>query len=78
MTEIIDEKISVNLINREPTGFFWRGRSYNLTKVGLHHTFREGRVLLHIFSVTDGNTFFKLQLNTETLQWKLVEIEGEQ
>lgn len=52
----------------------WRERQYIITKIGLHHTTREGRTLLHIFSVTDGTTAFKLELNTETLGWKLLEV----
>lgn len=71
------EQISVNLLNGRPTSFSWHGRQYTLTAVGLHHTLREGRVLVHIFSVTDGVTFFKLHLNTETLAWKLLEIESQ-
>ncbi len=82
MGEVIDESISVNLLFNHlkrsvaPTSLYWRGRRYTVTKVGLHHTTREGRTLLHIFSVTDGNTFFKLQLNTETLMWKLMEVDN--
>ena len=80
MSEAINESVSVNLFSNHvngkanPTGFFWKGRSYNIAQIGLHHTFREGRSLIHVFSATDGNTFFKLQMNTETLLWKLLEI----
>ncbi len=80
MAETIDEQISVNLLFNHlkqsvtPTSLYWRGRRYTITKVGLHHITREGRTLLHIFSVTDGVNFFKLQLDTETLSWKLLEI----
>ncbi len=73
MSEQIDESVSVNLCI-SPTSLFWRGRGYQINKVGLHHTTREGRTLFHIFSVTDGANFFKLQFNTETLGWKLLEI----
>lgn len=72
--ESIDEQVSVNLLNSIPTVLSWRGRRYTLTQVGLHHTLREGRTLLHIFAATDGNTGFKLQLDTETLRWRLLEI----
>ena len=80
MPESIDERVSVNLFSNHlkgtvgPVAVYWRGRRYTITKIGLHHTIHDGRTLCHIFSVTDGNTFFKLQLNTESLQWKLVEI----
>ncbi len=59
-----------------PTSLFWRGRRYTMTQVGLHHFFREGRVLIHVFSVTDGTTSFKLQFDSETLGWKLLEVDN--
>lgn len=76
MGEVIDEQVSVNLLSSRPTSMLWNGRQYSITKVGLHHTTREGRTLLHIFSVTDGTTSFKLELNSETLSWKLLEIDS--
>lgn len=82
MTELIDEQVSVNLLfnhlkhTASPTSLYWRGRRYTITKVGLHHITREGRTMLHIFSVTDGTTGFKLEFNAETLGWKLLEVES--
>lgn len=73
--EEIYEQVSVNLLNSTPKVLFWRGRDYVL-QMGFHHTTREGRTLCHVFSVTDGNTFFKLKLDTETLNWKLLEVDG--
>ncbi len=83
MSEIVNETVSVALASDQgkkqvfPYALYWRGRHYRLNKVGLHHTLREGRVLLHVFSVSDGNTFFRLVLNTETLTWKLLEVDDE-
>ncbi len=80
MGEIIDEQISVNLLFNHlkrtvaPTSLYWRGRRHTITNVGLHHITQEGRTMLHIFSVTDGTTAFKLELNSETLGWKLLEV----
>lgn len=82
MSEAIDESVSVNLLSNHikrsvaPTSVYWHGRRYQITKVGLHHITREGRTLIHIFSVTDGTTGFKLSFDTETLGWKLLEIEN--
>lgn len=73
--ETIDEQVSVNLLNCTPKVLLWQERQYLLTQIGFHHTLREGRVLSHIFSVTDGITFFKLKFDTETLLWKLLEVE---
>lgn len=82
MPEPIDESVSVALLSNHathtvlPYSIQWRGRSYKIQNVGLHHTVREGRVLLHMFSVTDGNTSFRLQFNTETLGWRLLEVDS--
>jgi hypothetical protein len=57
-----------------PTQVIWEGREYGITKMGLHHTYRSGRTLYHVFSVAGVNIFFKLVLNTDTLNWTLEEI----
>lgn len=81
--ETIDESVSVQLFSNHlkktvvPAFVHWRGRRYTITHVGLHHTLRDGRTFLHVFSVTDGNTFFKLQLDTDTLHWKLLEVASQ-
>lgn len=81
MAEAIDESVSVNLLSNHikgtaaPSSLYWRGRRYTLSQVGFHHTLWEGRVLIHVYSMTDGTTFFKLQFDTETLCWKLLEVE---
>lgn len=74
MIEEINESVSVNLLNAVPISLSWHGREYMLTQIGLHHTLREGRTLVHIFSATDGNTCFKLRFDTDSLGWKLLEI----
>lgn len=81
MSETIDESVSVDLLSNHvnkkayPWIIHWRNNRYMVTKIGLHHTVREGRTLMHVFSVTDGNTFFKLKFDTETLSWKLLEVD---
>jgi hypothetical protein len=81
MAEVINESVSVDLLSNclkgkaYPWIVHWRGRRYTITKIGLHYIERNGRVLIHVFSVTDGTTYFKLRFDTETLGWKLVETE---
>jgi hypothetical protein len=68
------EPVSVDF-NVFPRQVVWRGRNYVIAKLGLHHTYREGRVLYHIFSVVSTSGFFlRLSLNAETLRWKLEEV----
>lgn len=57
-----------------PRKMVWRGREYSFTKLGYHHTVRVGRILQHIFHVTDGATDFRLRVNTETLEVVLEDV----
>lgn len=57
-----------------PKWLVWNGRLYPVVKIGLHHTFRQGRTLYHVFSVASKSLFFRLVLDTETLHWRLEEI----
>jgi hypothetical protein len=61
-----------------PRKILWNGREYFITKVGLHHTFREGQTLHHIFSVSSDALYFRLDLNTDNLFWTLEEISDGQ
>ncbi len=61
-----------------PKYIHWDGIDYEVTKVGFHHTLREGRTLIHVFSVDTDSLFFRLKLNTDNLLWTLEEIsDGE-
>ena len=57
-----------------PKALIWNNRLYPILKIGLHHTFRQGRTLYHVFSVASKTLFFRLVLNTENLHWRLEEI----
>jgi hypothetical protein len=80
MIQKISEPVSVGLVfdckNMLvcPRWVLWNGRRYPIVKLGLHHTFREGRTLFHVFSAAGETLFFRLVLNSETLHWKLEEI----
>lgn len=61
-----------------PEVVIWEGRSYSIKEIGLHHTYRLGRTLYHVFSVESPTLFFRLVLNTDNLFWTLEEIsDGE-
>jgi hypothetical protein len=80
MIEKISVPVSVTLsFNHQtkqviPKRVLWEGEVYKITKVGLHHTYREGRTLYHVFSVAADDLFFRLVLNTDNLHWQLEEI----
>lgn len=73
----IDEKVTVGMVNNIPKYIIWKGRSHTITQIGLHHTFREGRTLYHIFSVVAGTIFMRLKFDTDFLSWKLEEISDD-
>jgi hypothetical protein len=81
MSNPIDELVSVDLRYDHATNVScpkvmrWHGRTYHITDVGLHHRIWEGSVRIHVFSVTDGSSYFRLLFNTETLSWRLMEID---
>jgi len=76
----IAESVSVSLVfdhlvNKVfPRFLIWNNRTYPVSEVGLHHTYRMGRTLYHVFSVTSKTLFFRLVLNTDNLHWKLEEV----
>jgi len=80
MTQRLSEPVSVELVFNHktkqvlPRRLFWNGRLYPIERVGLHHTYRTGRALFHVFSLVGGELCFRLVLNTETLFWQLEEI----
>jgi hypothetical protein len=57
-----------------PYSLTWRREPYKINHIGLHHTTRVGQTLFHVFSVTSGNLFFRLKLNTDNLFWTLEEV----
>lgn len=77
MIEDIQEKVSVSMFYDRDTKkvmpylMKWHGTLYRLTILGFHHKYREGRTLVHIFSVSDGNMSFKLKFDTDSLHWTL-------
>ena len=61
-----------------PIRVIWENRNYPIIKIGLHHTYRQGRTLYHVFSAISQSIYFRLVFNTENLSWSLEEIaDGE-
>lgn len=80
MLEKINERVSVVTIYSRETGkvapvrLRWQGRDYRIRKVGYHHQARQGRVWVHIFSVSTEAMAFKLRHHPEDLSWVLEEV----
>lgn len=52
----------------------WNGRDYFIKKLGYHHKIKEGKTLIHIFSVSADSLAFRLRFNSDTLSWILEEV----
>ncbi|MFH1295367.1 MAG: hypothetical protein ABIH84_02200, partial [bacterium] len=52
----------------------WDGEVKKITTIDLHHSYRTGRTLFHVFSVATKGAFFKLILNTDNLFWEVAEV----
>ena len=52
----------------------WDGKTYKIKEVGYHHRYRKGKVLYHVYSISSDELFFRVVLNTESLNWTLEEI----
>jgi hypothetical protein len=52
----------------------WRGKRWKLETMGLYHPEKRGDKRMHIFSFSAGETAFRLELDPETLEWKLTEV----
>jgi hypothetical protein len=80
MLEKIGEKVSVITVYDRTKGLNmpvkvkWQGRVYPITKLGYHHKFKAGRTLIHVFSVCNDDLAFRLEFDTDNLQWVLQEI----
>ncbi len=75
MYETINEKIDVIAVfgsgfrDAKPFRIKWQGKDHTITKIGYQHRVKEGRKMIHVFSATDGSTFFELRFDTDELQW---------
>ena len=78
MYEHISEPIEVMVAFRkqraEPLVFKWANRYYQIKKVHLVHTERQGREKKYIFSVSDEANAYRLMFSSESLQWTIEEI----
>lgn len=84
MIQRINAPISVSLVfdhkkqSVYPKYISWESKTYSVSKIGLHHTYRLGRTLYHVFSVDTPTLFFRLVMNTDNLHWSVEEIaDGE-
>jgi hypothetical protein len=82
MREEHDDQVSVlasfapgprNTVRVTPHLMKWRGKRWRLETMGLYHPEKRGNKRLHIFSFSSGETAFRVELDPETLEWRLKE-----
>ncbi len=79
VVEKIKESVSVNLIfnhkkrKTSVSKVTWQNRPYKITRQGLHHTYKRGSTVMHVFSVVSDTISFKLILDSSSLIWTLEE-----
>lgn len=47
------------------------GRVTEVTEIGLRHPTTQGKRMVHMFDVTDGGADYRLEFDTERLNWHL-------
>ncbi|KKW33312.1 MAG: hypothetical protein UY77_C0001G0007 [Candidatus Uhrbacteria bacterium GW2011_GWA2_53_10] len=78
MHEIINDAVDVEVTfssnHVAPRRMRWNERNYEIRTVNLVHSAMEGMKRVFYFSVSDLTNYFKLRLDTDLLEWRLVEI----
>ncbi len=74
MNDPVDVSVDFSGHKVKPKQVRWGTRTYDIATVNLVHGAREGQKRIYYFSVSDAANFMKLRLDTETLEWRLVEV----
>jgi len=78
MHEILNDPVDVHVTFAEnrviPRAIRWNQKDYKIETVNLVHTAKEGHKRVFYFSVSDLTNYFKLKLDPEHLEWRLVEL----
>ena len=74
LNDPIDVTVEFNGKHVHPKHVRWGRHDYDMSSVNLIHGTKEGTRRVYYFSVSDRSNFMKLRLDTETLEWRLVEI----
>jgi hypothetical protein len=60
----------------KPLRFKWSGRLINVEEITYTWKSREGKKIIHHFSLTDGNALYELSFDNESLVWRLENLEA--
>lgn len=74
LNDPVDVLASFGRHGAKPLRMRWNDRDYRIQQVNLIHTGREGTKRVFYFSVSDDANAFKLKLDPDILEWRLVEL----
>jgi hypothetical protein len=74
LNDPVDVAVDFSGLKVRPQRVRWGNHTYDIQKTNLVHGAREGTKRIFYFSVSDDANFMKLRLDTETLEWRLVEV----
>ncbi|MCR4263395.1 MAG: hypothetical protein NUV98_01590 [Candidatus Roizmanbacteria bacterium] len=58
-----------------PQQVTWSGREHRILEIASYRARKYGTVTIHQYLVTDGTLDFHLSFDSETLAWKLYEVD---
>ena len=80
MTDHINEEVGVIAIyqagkpNPLPWKVKWKSRYFTFKQVDLCHSVWDGKTLHYVYSVCNGTSYFRLDYNTRSQKWFLMEM----
>lgn len=60
----------------KPVKFKWSGRLFEVREITYTWKTKEGQKVIYHFSVTDGRSLYELTFDTNSLLWRLENIEA--
>jgi hypothetical protein len=60
----------------KPVRFNWSGKFFEIKEITYTWKTEEGKKNIHHFSVTDGRTLYELTFDTNSLLWRLENLEA--
>ncbi|HEX5448388.1 MAG TPA: hypothetical protein VFW90_04315 [Candidatus Saccharimonadales bacterium] len=61
-----------------PKRMEYDGKRVEFTETGLVHPTKQGKRMIHVFDMTDGNADYRLEFDAVALSWKLIAITDTQ
>jgi hypothetical protein len=77
LNDPVNVTVDFNGKSIKPQRVIWDNKAYIMKHVNLVHPANEGNKRIFYFSVSDDSLFMKLRFDTDSMQWRLVEVYTE-